>query len=217
MFDRAAPRYDLLNRLLTFGMDVGWRRRAVAELRLPPGSLVLDLACGTGDLSRELRRTGHRPIGFDFSEGMLRRSGTSVPLVRADVMRLPVPDAAADGITCGFALRNVADIGALLAEMRRVLRDGGRMAILEVSRPAAPLMRWGHALYLERVVPLVGALLSDSEAYRYLPASFRFLPQADTLVALLREHGFIRARRVTLSGGIAQLLTGTASPSRPRR
>jgi len=211
MFDRAAPRYDLLNRLLTMGMDPGWRRRAVRSLRLPRGSLVLDLACGTGDLCRELERIGHRAVGLDFAEGMLARASTrtAAPLVRADVLRLPVPDSAADGVTCGFALRNVADIGGLFAEMRRVVRPGGRAAILEVDRPRFPPMRWGHGVYLRRVVPLVGGLLSDSEAYRYLPASFRFLPPREELRALLERHGLADVRQVPLSGGIAQLLVAT--------
>jgi len=173
MFDRIAARYDLLNRILTFGMDVGWRRRAVEALALPPGSLVLDLACGTGALCRELERAGHRPAGFDFSSGMLARARTAAPLVRADVLHLPVAGGVADGVTCGFALRNVVELTELFREGARVLRPGGRAVFLEVSRPEHPVLRMGHAVYFRRVVPLVGGVLSDREAYAYLPASSR--------------------------------------------
>jgi demethylmenaquinone methyltransferase / 2-methoxy-6-polyprenyl-1,4-benzoquinol methylase len=209
MFDRIAGRYDLLNRLLTLGMDVGWRRRAVAMLSLPPGSMVLDLACGTGALCRELERAGHRAVGFDFSAGMLSRARTSGDLVRADVLALPVGDGAADGVTCGFALRNVVDLARLFRETARALRAGGRVVFLEVSEPEQPLLRLGHALYLRRVVPFVGGLLSDRAAYRYLPASMTYLPAPVELTGMLRDVGFGDVRRAVLSGGIAQLVAGT--------
>ena len=125
MFDRVAHRYDLVNRVMTFGMDVGWRRRTVRELRLPGGARVADLACGTGDLCNELERNGYRPVGFDFSRGMLVNATSSVPLVQADILRLPVADGTIDGATCGFALRNVTDVGELFTEVARILRRGG--------------------------------------------------------------------------------------------
>ncbi|HWO71684.1 MAG TPA: ubiquinone/menaquinone biosynthesis methyltransferase [Actinomycetota bacterium] len=209
MFDRIARRYDLLNRVMTFGMDVGWRRRAVRELRLPGRALVLDLACGTGDLCRELRASGYRAVGVDFSHGMLLAARTDAPLVEADVLRLPFPDAAADGATCGFALRNVVDLGAFFAEAARVVRPGGRVAFLEAAEPVHPVLRLGHDLYFRRVVPLLGAALSDARAYRYLPASMAYLPPPGELVAMLRRAGFPDAERLPLSGGIAQLLVGT--------
>lgn len=209
MFDRIARRYDLLNRVMTFGMDVGWRRRAVRELRLPGRALVLDLACGTGDLCRELRAAGYRAVGVDFSHGMLLAARTDAPLVEADVLRLPFPDGAADGATCGFALRNVVDLGAFLAEAARVVRPGGRVSFLEAAVPVHPVLRLGHDLYFRRVVPLLGAALSDAGAYRYLPASMAYLPPPDQLVAMLRGAGFPDARRLPLSGGVAQLLVGT--------
>ncbi|HXF74367.1 MAG TPA: ubiquinone/menaquinone biosynthesis methyltransferase [Actinomycetota bacterium] len=209
MFDRIARRYDLLNRLMTFGMDVGWRRRTVRELRLPGRALVLDLACGTGDLCRELRASGYRPVGVDFAHRMLLAARTDAPLVEADVLRLPFRDASADGATCGFALRNVADLGAFFAEVARVVRRGGRVALLEAAEPAHPVLRLGHGLYLRRVVPLLGGLLSDRDAYRYLPASMAYLPPPQDLVAMLRGAGFPDAVRLPLSGGIAQLLVGT--------
>ena len=124
LFDTISPRYDLVNRVMTFGMDAGWRRRTVRELALPPGSRVFDLACGTGDLCRELAAAGHRPVGFDFSHGMLLAARTDAPLVEADILRLPVRDASADGATCGFALRNVVSLADLFAELARVRATG---------------------------------------------------------------------------------------------
>lgn len=217
MFDGIAPRYDLLNRVLTFGLDVRWRRKAVAALGLPPGSLVLDLACGTGDLCRELARAGHRAVGLDFAFEMLavarrRRDpgpGRRLGLVQADVLRLPVRDGVADGATCGFALRNVTDMEDLFRETARAVRPGGRVAVLEVSRPPHPLVRTGHALYFRRIVPVVGGLLSDPEAYRYLPRSMEYLPEPHELAAMMRRTGFSDARSRPLSGGVAQLLVGT--------
>jgi demethylmenaquinone methyltransferase / 2-methoxy-6-polyprenyl-1,4-benzoquinol methylase len=211
MFDRIAARYDLLNRLLTLGLDAGWRRRAVAGLRLPPGSLVIDLACGTGDLCRAVERAGMRAVGVDLAARMLARGHhrTAAPLVRADILRLPLTDGTADGAVCGFALRNVAGIPACLAEAARVLRPGGRVAVIEVAQPANPLLRRGHALYFQRIVPLVGGLLSDPDAYRYLPASAAWLPPPAELLAMMEGAGFAEARRRSLGGGAAQLLTGT--------
>jgi demethylmenaquinone methyltransferase/2-methoxy-6-polyprenyl-1,4-benzoquinol methylase len=217
MFDRIAGRYDALNRILTFGMDVGWRRKGVRALALPAGSLVLDLACGTGDLCRELARAGHRPVGLDFSPAMLARARTRAPLVRADVLRLPVAKGAADGVVCGFALRNVVDLPGFFREVARVLRPGGRAVFVEVSEPEHPLLRFGHALYFRRVVPFVGGLLSDREAYAYLPASMRYLPSPDRLAAMMREAGLEEVRRAALSAGIAQLIAGTRSRGRGRR
>ena len=209
MFDAIAPRYDLLNRLLTFGMDVRWRKRSVRALRLPAGSRVLDLACGTGDLCRELHRARMRPVGLDFAYEMLAHARTDAPLVQADILRIPTGTATVDGITCGFALRNVTDLRALFAEIARVVRPGGTIALLEVAEPRSKLLRAGHALYFNRVVPFVGGLLSSKEAYSYLPRSVVYLPPSDEMLAMLRDVGFHDARRTALSGGIAQLLTGT--------
>lgn len=209
MFDAIAPRYDLVNRVMTVRMDVGWRRRAVAALGLPAGALVVDVACGTGDLCRALASAGHRPIGLDFSAGMLAAARTSAPLVLADALRMPLRDGSVDGATCGFALRNVVDLRALLAEIARVLRPGGSLSVLEVARPERPLLRWGHRLYFERVVPVIGGLLSDRDAYGYLPRSVAYLPERSALVALLAEAGFEHSRSRLLGLGAAQLVTGT--------
>jgi len=209
MFDTIAPRYDLVNRIMTMGLDVGWRRRTVASLGLSPGAGVIDLACGTGDLCFALRRRGLRPVGVDLSAGMLAASRGGVPLVRADVGTLPFDDACFDGATCGFALRNVVDLRCFLAEMARVLRPGARMALLEVAEPPNPLLRWGHHAYFSKVVPRIGAALSNGPAYRYLPRSVAYLPDPPALLAMVAEAGFPDARRQLLTGGIAQLLVGT--------
>ncbi|MGI8759353.1 MAG: ubiquinone/menaquinone biosynthesis methyltransferase [Acidimicrobiales bacterium] len=209
MFDAIAPRYDLVNRVMTFGLDVRWRRRAVGALGLPRGSTVLDLAAGTGDFCRLLDAAGHAAIGADFSAGMLRAARTTAALVQADIVRLPVPDAAADGATCGFALRNLVDLGAFFIELARTIRPGGRIALLEVATPPNPLMRHGHAFYFGRVVPRIGGLLSDPAAYRYLPRSVAYLPEPDRMMDMLVGAGFADATRTLLSGGISQLLVAT--------
>lgn len=209
MFDRIAPRYDRLNRLLTFRLDVGWRRRTVRALDLAPGALVLDLACGTGDLCRDLAAGGLRPVGVDFSAGMLAAARTDAPLVRADALRLPLPDAAVDGVTCGFALRNFVSLEPFLAECARVLRPGGRVALLDVSEPESRILRAGHHVYFRKIVPFVGGLLSDRAAYSYLPASTAYLPASAELLAMMRAAGLDDVRREVLGLGAAQLLVGT--------
>jgi demethylmenaquinone methyltransferase / 2-methoxy-6-polyprenyl-1,4-benzoquinol methylase len=209
LFDTISPRYDLVNRVMTFGMDRGWRRRTVRELALPIGSLVFDLACGTGDLCRELGGAGHRAVGFDFSHGMLCAARTDAPLVEADILRLPVRDGGADGATCGFALRNVVSLVDLFTELARVVRPGGRIALLETAEPDGGLVRLGHRAYFRRVVPAIGGLLSDREAYAYLPRSTAYLPAPEELLSILRGAGFPDARRLRLSGGITQLLVAT--------
>jgi demethylmenaquinone methyltransferase / 2-methoxy-6-polyprenyl-1,4-benzoquinol methylase len=209
LFDTISPRYDLVNRLMTFGMDVGWRRRAVRELHLPGGALVLDLACGTGDFCRELTKRGYRAVGLDFSHGMLVNARTAAPLVEADILQLPVRDAGAEGVTCGFALRNVVSLPGLFEELARVVRPRGRVALLDASEPENRMMRAGHGVYFNKAVPMIGGLLSDRSAYAYLPKSMAYLPPPQEMVAMLRDAGFPDARRLQLSGGITQLLLGT--------
>lgn len=210
MFDAIAGRYELVNRVMTLGLDRGWRRRAVKALGLPAGSVVLDCACGTGDLCRRLEADGHSPVGLDFSAGMLSAArGGPAPLVRADIAELPVPDGAADGAVCGFALRNLVEIGPFLAELARAVRPGGRIALLEVGRPSGGWWGRGHRLYFERVVPRIGALLSDADAYRYLPRSLAYLPPAAELSADIAAAGFDEVAHRPLSRGLAQLFTAT--------
>jgi len=213
MFDAIAPRYDALNRILTLRMDVGWRKKTVRALALPPGSVVLDLACGTGDLCRVLQDAGHRPVGVDRSAGMLAAARTTAPLVRGDALDLPVADGAVDGIVCGFALRNVLRLDLFFAECARVLRMGGRVGLLEVAVPDNRLLRAGHGVYFGKVVPFVGGLLSDRAAYRYLPRSVAYLPPVPELMTMMAGAGFSGASRRVFGGGIAQLLTGTRAPA----
>jgi demethylmenaquinone methyltransferase / 2-methoxy-6-polyprenyl-1,4-benzoquinol methylase len=208
MFDRIAPRYDLLNRVLTFRMDVRWRRAAVTALGLEPGARVMDLACGTGDLCRTLEAAGHAPIGVDFSAGMLRAANTGAPLLRADANRLPFPDGSVDAVTCGFALRNFVDLGRVLTECSRVLRPHGPIALLDVGEPANAPARAVHNLWFRRVVPFVGGMLSDRRAYAYLPASTAYLPPRLELLSLVARSGFDDLSYRTLGAGAAQLITG---------
>ena len=209
MFDTIAPRYDLVNRVMTFRMDVGWRRRTIRELRLAAGSTVLDLACGTGDFCRELIKNHIRPIGVDLSFGMLAAARTDAPLLQADILRLPMPDASVDGATCGFALRNLVELDSFFVELARVVRPGGRIALLEVAEPKNPVLRAGHGVYFGKVVPRIGALLSDGAAYRYLPKSVAYLPKPDAMLATLRSAGFVNVERILLSTGISQLIVAT--------
>ena len=209
MFDAIAPRYDLVNRVMTFRLDVRWRRLAVTELRLPPGSRVLDLAAGTGDLCVELANRGYRPVSVDLSFGMLAADRSGAPRVQADILRLPVPDGSVDGATCGFALRNLVALGPFFEELARVVRPGGRIALLDVATPPNPVLRAGHQLYFGRVVPWIGGLLSDPAAYRYLPRSVAYLPEPLEMVDRLRQAGFTPVERRLLSGGITQLVLAT--------
>ncbi len=225
MFDAIAPGYDVTNRVISLGLDVGWRRRTVLSLGLAPECVVLDLACGTGDLCLELARHGLLAVGLDRSSGMLQAAQTRTgshrpPLVRGDGLALPLRAGALDGIVCGFALRNFAALPPMLAECARVLRPGGRLALLEVDAPSNPLMRVGHRIWFGKVVPFVGGLVASrsgapreraSAAYRYLPASVAYLPPTPELLALISSAGFTAVERHPLSGGIAQLLTGTRS------
>ncbi len=220
MFDAIAPGYDVTNRVISLGLDVGWRRRTVLSLGLPPESVVLDLACGTGDLCLELARHGLHAVGVDRSAGMLAAAQTRSPLIRGDALTLPFPAGALDGLVCGFALRNFAALPPVLAECARVLRTGGRIALLEVDAPSNPLLRIGHRIWFGKVVPFVGGLVAArsgaprvraTAAYRYLPASVAYLPPTPELLALISSAGFTAVERHPLSGGIAQLLTGTRS------
>ncbi|MEY4043781.1 MAG: hypothetical protein RL644_49 [Actinomycetota bacterium] len=209
MFDAIAPRYDLVNRIMTFRLDVRWRRRAVRDLALPAGSRVLDLASGTGDLCIDMRRAGLDPVSMDLSFGMLSNDRSGAPRAQADILRLPVPDGSVDGIMCGFALRNLVDLDVFFRECARAIRPGGRVALLDVGVPHNPLVRFGNSIYFGRIVPRIGALLSDGPAYRYLPRSVAYLPPREELVAKLRAAGFGDARHTQLSGGLTQLMVGT--------
>ena len=209
MFDAIAPKYDRLNRIISFRLDVRWRKRAVRDLALAPGSRVLDLASGTGDLCVDLEAARIRPISVDLSFGMLAADRSGAPRVQGDILRLPHPDASVDGVTCGFALRNLVDLPTFFAELGRVVRPGGRIALLDVSVPTNPVVRWGNDIYFGKVVPRIGAALSDGPAYRYLPKSVAYLPPPSEMLETLRSAGFLDATHAQLSGGLTQLLVGT--------
>ena len=209
MFDAIAPRYDLVNRTMTFGLDVHWRKQSLRALGLPAGSTVLDLACGTGDFLRLLQAGGYRAFGMDLSWGMLAANHTGSPLAQANGAALPVASGAVDGITCGYALRNFTELAAVFAEFGRIVRPGGRISLLEVAEPDSGLLLTGHRIWFRHVVPIIGGLLSDRSAYRYLPRSTVYLPTTDELRTMLHEAGFSSVNRRPLSGGLSQLITAT--------
>jgi len=174
MFDRIAPRYQRLNTVLTFGLDRGWRRAAIAAAQLHAGDLVVDVACGTGDLAALAAAVGARAIGVDFAPAMLARAcGRGAALVRGDAAALPLRPACADAVTCGFALRNVVEIAAVLAEAARVLRPGGRLVLLEIAAPRRAARRWLHRAYFHRLVPSSAAC---SRSARRMPTCRRPKP-----------------------------------------
>ena len=212
MFDRIAPVYDLMNRVMTAGLDQRWRRLTVAAV-VSPGDRVLDACCGTGDLAIAARRAGAGAVtGLDFSERMLERAGRKEPAiewVQGDLLELPFEDASFDAATVGFGVRNVADLERGLAELRRVLRPGGRVGILEITRPRGPL-RVFYRLWFDVLIPLAGKILPGGKAYTYLPASVRRFPGPEELAMLMRAQGFDRVEYRQLAGGIVALHTGTA-------
>jgi demethylmenaquinone methyltransferase/2-methoxy-6-polyprenyl-1,4-benzoquinol methylase len=209
MFDAIAPRYDFVNRLMTFRLDTRWRKKTVSALDLPKGSRVLDLASGTGDLCIELKQNGYQPISMDLSFGMLSADRSGAPRTQVDILKLPTPNMCVDGITCGFALRNLENLQMFFIELARVTRHGGRIALLDVSVPTNRLIRYGNSIYFGRIVPIIGGLFSNRAAYRYLPRSVAYLPEPDQLVAMLKQSGFADAKHTQLSGGLTQLLVAT--------
>lgn len=211
MFDTISPRYDMVNRIMTFRLDVAWRRKTIKALGLPVGSTILDLAAGTGDFCRELEQRGFRPVGMDLSFGMLAHARTQAPLAQCDALRLPIADGVVDGVTCGFALRNFSDLGGFFDELGRVTRAGGRIALVDACAPTNPIMKFGHGLYFGRVVPAIGGLLSDRSAYQYLPKSLAYLPSPHDMLERLRAAGFSGVQRQLLTGGAAQLIIATRS------
>ena len=209
MFDRIAPVYDVMNRVMTAGLDRSWRRLTV-EAVVQPGDRVLDACCGTGDLGLAAEREGGIVTGLDFSARMLERAqrkSDSILWVEGDLLALPFDDASFDTATVGFGVRNVSDLEAALAELHRVLRPGGRLAILEITRPRGILKPF-FSLWFDRVVPLLGKVLPGGKAYTYLPASVRRFPGAEELETLLEAHGFEHVRFRLLGGSIVALHTG---------
>ena len=209
MFDAIAPRYDLVNRIMTFGLDIRWRKQSVRALGLPAGARILDLACGTGDFLSMLQAAGFRPLGMDLSWGMLAANRTGLPLAQTDAADLPVLSGSVDGITCGYALRNFTELGEVFAELGRVVRAGGRISLLEVAEPDHGLLRAGHRIWFRHAVPIIGGLFSDRAAYRYLPKSAAYLPPTAELRTMLQDAGFSSVNHRPLSGGLSQLITAT--------
>ena len=212
MFDRIAPVYDAMNRVMTAGLDQRWRALTAAKV-VRPGDRVLDACCGTGDLALAAHEAGGHVTGLDFSEPMLeraRRKSDAIEWVRGDLLELPFEDASFDAATVGFGVRNVSDLRLALAELRRVLRPGGRLAILEITTPRGPL-RVFYRLWFDRIVPLLGKLLRGGSAYTYLPASVRRFPGPEDFAALLGAAGFEDVSFRLLAGGIVALHRGTAA------
>ena len=208
MFDRISPVYDAMNRVMTAGLDRRWRRLA-AEAVVAPEDEVLDACCGTGDLALAAERAGGRVTGLDFSERMLeraRRKSGSVRWVRGDALALPFPDGSFDAATVGFGIRNVEDLEAGLRELARVLRPGGRLGCLEITRPRG-LLRPFFRLWFDGVVPLLGKVLPGGAAYSYLPASVRRFPGPEDLAGVMRRAGFEDVEWRLLGGGIVALHT----------
>jgi demethylmenaquinone methyltransferase/2-methoxy-6-polyprenyl-1,4-benzoquinol methylase len=211
MFDRIAPVYDAMNRTMTGGLDRRWRR-LTAEAVVHPGDRVLDACCGTGDLAVAAARAGGHVTGLDFSEPMLERARRKAPeleWVRGDLLELPFAEGSFDAATVGFGVRNVEDLERALGELRRVLPAGGRLGILEITRPRGVLAPF-YRLWFDGVVPLIGKLLPGGAAYTYLPASVRRFPGPEELAALMRDAGFAEVRVRLLAGGIVALHVGTA-------
>ena len=211
MFDRIAPVYDAMNRVMTAGLDGRWRAETATAV-VQPGDRVLDSCCGTGDLALACLRAGGRVTGLDFSEPMLdraRRKSSEVEWVRGDALALPFEDGSFDAATVGFGVRNLADLEQGLAELRRVLRPGGRVGVLEITRPRGVLAPF-YRVWFEVLVPLFGRLLPGGWAYSYLPASVRRFPGPEDLAELLRGAGFEDVRYRLFAGGIVALHTGVA-------
>lgn len=214
MFEGVAPRYDFLNRVLSLGIDRGWRRRVVRELELRPEHRVLDLCCGTGDLALEIAPHA-QCTACDFTWNMLTRAraksvATSrrIALAAADALRLPFANDRFDRATVAFGVRNLEDVSRGLLEIRRVLKPGGRLAILEFSHPRPWWLRAPYRIYLDFLLPAIGGLLSSKgEAYRYLAESIRGFPEPETLVLILGDAGFRGATYIRLSGGIVAIHT----------
>ena len=222
MFDRIAGVYDLMNTAMTAGLHHRWRERAADRAELEAGGRALDVCCGTGDLALALApRVGPEGtvIGSDFSEPMLElarrkaaeRSVDNVTFEWADALELPYEDAGFDAVTVGFGVRNLADLDAGLGEMARVLRPGGRLVILEITQPRRPPLSSFYWLWFDRIVPLLGSIAGDREAYTYLPESVKRFPPPEGLAAAMDGAGFERIRYTVLAGGIIAIHSGVSA------
>ncbi|MHB0939546.1 MAG: ubiquinone/menaquinone biosynthesis methyltransferase [Armatimonadota bacterium] len=215
MFDGIARRYDLLNRVMSLGLDARWRRRQVDLCAVGPGSRCLDVCCGTGDVARALARRGAATVGLDASAGMLavarERVGEEIALVRGDALRMPFPDDTFDALTIAFGNRNVASLSGLFTEMRRVAKPGGRIVSLEINRPAAPWLQWAFLVYFSRLPALFARLLgSDPSAYEYLPESVKCYPNPAAVAEIMREAGLHDVCVLPSFGGVVVIHVGIA-------
>ena len=221
MFDRIAGVYDVMNTAMTAGMHHRWRERAVAMAGLEPGGSALDVCCGTGDLALELARTvgpEGQVVGCDFAERMLdlarakaeRRGLSGVRFEWADALELPYGDASFDAATIGFGARNLADLDRGLSELRRVVKPGGRLVILEITQPTRPPLSAFFSLWFDRIVPLLGTFAGDRSAYTYLPESVKRFPSPLGLAERMAASGFPRVRYLVLAGGIITIHAGVA-------
>ena len=211
LFDRIAPVYDVMNRVMTVGLDRSWRRLAV-EAVVQPGDRVLDACCGSGDHAIAGEREGGHVTGLDFSPAMLeraRRKSTTIEWVEGDMLALPFEDASFEAATVGFGVRNFVDLERGVAELRRVLRPGGRLAILEITRPTGVLAPF-YRLWFDVLIPTAGKILPGGSAYTYLPASVRRFPDPEGLAKLMDEAGFGEIRWRLFAGRIVALHTGVA-------
>jgi demethylmenaquinone methyltransferase/2-methoxy-6-polyprenyl-1,4-benzoquinol methylase len=211
MFDRIAPVYDVMNRTMTAGLDRRWRR-ITAETVVTSGDDVLDACCGTGDLAIAATRRGGKVTGLDFSQRMLERARRKAPeleWIEGDVLTMPFADGSFDAVSVGFGVRNVDDLAAALLEFRRVLRPGGRLGILEITRPRGLLAPF-YRFWFDGVVPLLGKVLPGGSAYTYLPASVRRFPGPAELADMIAGAGFGDVRVRLFAGGIVALHTAVA-------
>jgi demethylmenaquinone methyltransferase/2-methoxy-6-polyprenyl-1,4-benzoquinol methylase len=214
MFDRIAGVYDVMNSVMTAGLHHRWRERATDLARVGPGTRALDVATGTGDLAIALARRGGDVIGSDFSEGMLERARAKSPEVRweqANALALPYADDAFDAATVGFGARNFSDLDRGLCEMVRVVRPGGRVVVLEITTPTKPPLSTFFSLWFDRIVPLLGRLTGEDQAYTYLPSSVKRFPGPQALGALMHDSGLRDVRWILTAGGIIALHSGTVA------
>ncbi|HEY3020462.1 MAG TPA: class I SAM-dependent methyltransferase [Solirubrobacteraceae bacterium] len=215
MFDRIAGFYDLLNSVMTAGLHHRWRARAADLAAVGPGSRVLDVATGTGDMAIELARRGCEVVGTDFADEMLERARAKAPALRwehANALALPYADDAFDAATVGFGARNFSDLDRGLAEMARVVRPGGRVVILEITTPTRPPLSAFYRVWFDHVVPALGRLAGESQAYSYLPSSVRRFPGPAELAAAMERAGLERLRWIITAGGIIALHVGQVRP-----
>ena len=212
MFDRIAGFYDVMNSVMTAGLHHRWRERAADLARVGPGTRALDVATGTGDLAIALQRRGGEVVGSDFSDGMLERARAKSAAVRweqANALALPYDDNAFDAATVGFGARNFSDLRAGLAEMARVVRPGGRVVILEITTPTKPPLSTFFSLWFDRVVPLLGRVTGENQAYSYLPSSVKRFPGPYELGSVMAGVGLGDVRWILTAGGIIALHSGT--------